>query len=225
MQSLAECFSHARANRGRPRPDIVRPMVDERIRAAERVWRASNSSTDLATYLREQLRAGLLPLDRVTSAASWGAEAACSALGYPPPPACQLLRQLLTHETSDSARGWAYLWLGRKLLGQFEARHPGLNRPRQVFDSAEQWLRCPCDEHLQSFLGSSQTTVPLSAGENEACALIAAGSCAVNANPLDFEDSAGVFVSYARSCGWTDETFATLLADWAERRLLENLSP
>jgi hypothetical protein len=52
-------------------------VTDHALRESERRWKETGSVEDEAVYLRERLRAGELPLDRLQLAAWLGSEAAC----------------------------------------------------------------------------------------------------------------------------------------------------
>lgn len=58
-------------------------MSDERARELERRWRESGLVEDRAAWLRERMRSGELPPEKLQLAAALGDAAACTVLGWP----------------------------------------------------------------------------------------------------------------------------------------------
>jgi hypothetical protein len=126
--------------------------VDERERELERRFRASGASDDEAAWLRERLRAGRIPTERLRLAAVVGHPAACRALGCEPlvDPAA-LGAAVAGHGREALLR--ALLALARAALPAWEQRFPRDDRPRIALEAAQGEAGCPCPRHRAAVAG------------------------------------------------------------------------
>lgn len=122
-------------------------MSDERLRELERRWKETGSTEDEAAYLRERLRVGDLPLDRVELAAEAAYPAALLVVGRPaesqlaPEQVTQLLERVV-EQTSDECllRLWA-ADCAERWLTHFEARHPDDDAAREAIRRARDFAQ------------------------------------------------------------------------------------
>ena len=122
--------------------------MDERERELERRFQASRATDDEAAWLRERLRAGRLPEERLRIAAIVGHPAAALALGHEPPREPEPLAAALEACGRETALR-ALVALGRLALPEWEGRFPRDVRPRVALEAAEGEARCPCPRHRE----------------------------------------------------------------------------
>lgn len=116
-------------------------MADDRLRALERRWKETGAAEDEAAWLREQVRHGDLPAERLRLAAYLGHEPALRVAGDAGVIAVgDWLGPLGEHGREACVRvGLAAARAGRLALAAEPAR--------AVIEAAEAWLICPCGRH------------------------------------------------------------------------------
>ena len=125
-------------------------MVDDRLRELERRFRGTGAVEDEAAWLRERLRVGELAPERLDLAADLGHRASQAARGRSAgAPAREELAGILTRRGKEVC--------ARAAVAVVRDAAPALGgAPRAVLaalEDAEQWIVCPCVEHLSRAAG------------------------------------------------------------------------
>ena len=129
-------------------------MSDQRLRELERKWRESGTVEDEAAYLREQVRVGDITREGLEIGASFGDEIARFTLADQAPsllPAGSL-EELLEMIKSCSkqvvirAALAAVRAAGCSSIEDWDADYVDFHH--QLIEAACDWLRCPCDDHM-----------------------------------------------------------------------------